>query len=60
MQGFNGLTNKLFKNTQTKKIVLLEDVCESHGATFKNKTWILWSYFNFHFIMLIICLLLRV
>ena len=46
VQGFNGLTDKLLKILKQKKIVLLEDVCESHGATFKKKkTWILWIYF---------------
>ena len=36
-QGFNGLTDKLLKTLNKKKILLIEDVCESHGATFKNK-----------------------
>ena len=36
-QGFNGLTDKLIKSLNKKKILLIEDVCESHGATFKNK-----------------------
>jgi CDP-4-dehydro-6-deoxyglucose reductase, E1 len=36
-QGFNGLSNKLLKFLKRKKIHLIEDVCESHGATFKNK-----------------------
>ena len=36
-QGFNGLTNKLLKFLKRKKILLIEDVCESHGATFNNK-----------------------
>jgi CDP-6-deoxy-D-xylo-4-hexulose-3-dehydrase len=36
-QGFNGLTDKLIKILKKKKIYLLEDVCESHGATYKNK-----------------------
>ena len=35
-QGFNGLSANLLKVLK-KKIVLLEDVCESHGAKFKNK-----------------------
>ena len=37
VQGFNGLTNKLLKILKQKKIVLLEDVCESHGALFNKK-----------------------
>ena len=36
-QGFNGLNNKLIRKLKEKKIFLLEDVCESHGAKFKNK-----------------------
>jgi len=36
-QGFNGLSNKLLKFLKRKKILLIEDVCESHGATFNNK-----------------------
>ena len=36
-QGFNGLNNKLLKILKKKKIFLIEDVCESHGATYNNK-----------------------
>jgi len=36
-QGFNGLSDKILKNKKKKKIILIEDVCESHGATFKKK-----------------------
>lgn len=36
-QGFNGLTNNLLSILKKKKILLIEDVCESHGATFNNK-----------------------
>jgi len=36
-QGFNGLSSKLLSFLKKKKILLIEDVCESHGATFKNK-----------------------
>ena len=36
-QGFNGLSEKLIKTLKRKKILLIEDVCESHGAKFKNK-----------------------
>jgi len=36
-QGFNGLTNNLLSMFKKKKILLIEDVCESHGATFNNK-----------------------
>ena len=31
VQGFNGLSNNLLKTLRKKKIVLLEDVCESWG-----------------------------
>ena len=33
IQGFNGLTDKLINELKSKKILLIEDVCESHGAT---------------------------
>lgn len=36
-QGFNGLSDKILKILKQKKIYLIEDVCESHGASFKNK-----------------------
>ena len=36
-QGFNGLSDKLLKVLEKKKIPLVEDVCESHGAEFKGK-----------------------
>ena len=61
VQGFNGLSEKILKKIKNKKVMLIEDVCESHGATFKNKklgTFGLIS--NFSFIMLTICLQLRV
>ena len=51
-QGFNGLTNNLLKILKQKKIVLLEDVCESHGAKFKNKklgSYGLISNFSFYY-----------
>ena len=32
-QGFNGLTDKLIGELKARKIPLIEDVCESHGAT---------------------------
>ena len=37
VQGFNGLTDKLLSTLKEKNIPLIEDVCESHGATFKGK-----------------------
>ncbi len=36
-QGFNGLTDKLLSELNTRKIPLIEDVCESHGATHNGK-----------------------
>ena len=36
-QGFNGLSKKLLEILKKKNILLIEDVCESHGAKFKNK-----------------------
>ena len=35
--GFNGLDQKLLDICKKKKILLIEDVCESHGASFKGK-----------------------
>ena len=37
VQGFNGLTSNLLSFLKKRNVVLIEDVCESHGATFKNK-----------------------
>lgn len=37
IQGFNGLSNKLLDFIKKKKIFLIEDVCESHGASFRKK-----------------------
>tara|TARA_Y100000590_G_scaffold212451_1_gene240783 strand:+ start:1207 stop:2394 length:1188 start_codon:yes stop_codon:yes gene_type:complete len=51
-QGFNGLNNKLIKTIKKKKIFLIEDVCESHGAKFKSKklgTFGLISNFSFYY-----------
>ena len=36
-QGFNGLSKNLIAFLKKKKILLIEDVCESHGATFNKK-----------------------
>ena len=51
-QGFNGLTNNILKYLKQKSIPLIEDVCESHGATFKNKklgSYGLMSNFSFYY-----------
>ena len=51
-QGFNGLSQKILDILNKKKISLIEDVCESHGAKFKNKklgTFGLLSNFSFYY-----------
>ena len=51
-QGFNGLSDNLLKVLQKKSIPLIEDVCESHGAYFKNKklgSYGLMSNFSFYY-----------
>jgi len=35
--GFNALSDKLLDLIRQKKLILIEDVCEAHGASFKNK-----------------------
>jgi CDP-6-deoxy-D-xylo-4-hexulose-3-dehydrase len=35
--GINGLTDELLEICENNNILLIEDVCESHGVTFKNK-----------------------
>ena len=37
IQGFNGLSNNLLKFLKKRKVMLIEDVCESHGAKFKSR-----------------------
>lgn len=51
-QGFNGLTDGLLRGLEAKGIPLIEDVCESHGATHKGRKvggfgWM--SNFSFYF-----------
>ena len=51
-QGFNGINNKLLNFLKKKKIILVEDVCESHGATYNGKklgTFGLISNFSFYY-----------
>ena len=50
-QGFNGLTDRLLKILKEKKIILIEDVCESHGAKHDKKlgTYGLISNFSFYY-----------
>ena len=52
VQGFNALTDKLLEFLKEKKIILIEDVCESHGATHNKKklgTYGLISNFSFYY-----------
>lgn len=52
VQGFNGLTDRLLSELEAKNIPLIEDVCESHGASFKGKklgSYGLISNFSFYF-----------
>jgi CDP-6-deoxy-D-xylo-4-hexulose-3-dehydrase len=35
--GFNGITDELVQLCKKKNIILIEDCCEAHGATFNNK-----------------------
>ncbi len=52
VQGFNGLTDRLLETLKEKDIPLIEDVCESHGATFKGEklgSFGLISNFSFYF-----------
>ena len=51
-QGFDGLTDELVNELQRRNIPLIEDVCESHGATHNGKRlgsigWI--SNFSFYY-----------
>ena len=51
-QGFNGFDNKFLDYIKKKQIILIEDACESHGASFKNKkvgNFGLMSNFSFYY-----------
>ena len=51
-QGFNGLSDKLLAELKKRNIPLIEDVCESHGATFNKKklgTYGIISNFSFYY-----------
>ena len=51
-QGFNGLSDRLLKELKKRKVYLIEDVCESHGAKHKNKklgSYGLISNFSFYY-----------
>lgn len=50
--GYNALSRPLLEELKTRDIPLLEDVCESHGATFENRklgTFGLASNFSFYY-----------
>ena len=50
--GLNALTDLLIKELRKRKIALVEDVCESHGAVFQGKkvgTYGLISNFSFYY-----------
>jgi len=52
VQGFDGLTDKLLEELKLRNIPLIEDVCESHGATHNRQKlgsfgWI--SNFSFYY-----------
>lgn len=50
--GLNALTQKLLDELKKRNIPLIEDACESHGATFKNRkvgTFGLMSNFSFYY-----------
>lgn len=52
VQGFDGLTDELVDELAKRKVALIEDVCESHGATHNNKRlgsigWV--SNFSFYY-----------
>jgi CDP-6-deoxy-D-xylo-4-hexulose-3-dehydrase len=52
VQGFDGLSDELISELERRKIPLIEDVCESHGATHHGKKlgsfgWI--SNFSFYY-----------
>lgn len=52
VQGFNGLSDELLHELERRNIPLIEDVCESHGATHNGKKlgsfgWI--SNFSFYY-----------
>ena len=52
VQGFNGLSERLLDELKTRGIPLIEDVCESHGASFKGRrlgAFGLMSNFSFYY-----------
>ena len=52
VQGFNGLSKKLLTFLKKRNILLIEDVCESHGSKFQNKklgSFGIMSNFSFYY-----------
>ena len=50
--GFNGLSEKLLKELEKRQVLLIEDVCESHGANLKGQkcgSFGLASNFSFYY-----------
>lgn len=50
--GFNALSEKLLEELEKRSIPLIEDVCESHGATFRGRklgSYGLMSNFSFYY-----------
>jgi len=50
--GYNALTERLLEELKARRIPLIEDVCESHGATFKGRklgSFGLMSNFSFYY-----------
>jgi len=50
--GYNALTQKLLDELKARRVPLIEDVCESHGATFNDRklgTFGLASNFSFYY-----------
>ena len=50
--GFNGLNEEIIKLSKEKDLILIEDCCESHGATYKDSkigTFGDMSCFSFYF-----------
>ena len=50
--GYNALDERLLAELEARKVALIEDVCESHGATFKGRklgTFGLASNFSFYY-----------
>lgn len=50
--GYNGLNRRLLETLEAREIPLIEDVCESHGATFAGQklgTFGLMSNFSFYY-----------